>query len=379
MLCGLRFVPGGLVAGVVGHDGVVFFRVVDRDIQFAAGPEAAIHTASLLPFSSVSRARWCAVHHHIVATASPAGRALPNALDNERGDLRLFGCDPREGVWRQIYRGYAHDPLCLPDGGYVVHRGAGLTILDSDGAVRRQVKVGRFNWGAPSLSLSPDGTRVAWCRWHGGDRKPRLDWLAEDRWTQFRTSVHRYCWLDPDTLLYKHGNRVRLLDCCTGTTRAFGASLRRHVQRGTVTGATDLLYRLAELPSDQIFEFYGEIAVVGDDVWISATLTARQGPDRVDGLYRTDRTGTQLHLVATVAAGERIEGFTALPDRSALIDIAVYEQFTIVDRHRAATGPLATFLSDGWTPMPTSHEVAFAQPGLSPRRHLTDAVALSVH
>ena len=74
----------------------------------------------------------------------------------------------------------------------MVHRGAGLTFLGADGSVCREVKVGRVSWGPPSLSLSPDATTVAWRRWRGDASKPRLDAVAEDWSTQFRTSVHRY-------------------------------------------------------------------------------------------------------------------------------------------------------------------------------------------
>jgi hypothetical protein len=104
----------------------VFYRVDHEDLLVTSGPGAEVFRVPLGAFSSVSMLRWCGHRRELFATAAPAGSRAPDVLANDRGDLRLFRCDPRDGVWRQIYRGYAHDPVCLPDGGYVVHRGAGL-------------------------------------------------------------------------------------------------------------------------------------------------------------------------------------------------------------------------------------------------------------
>jgi hypothetical protein len=51
---------------------------------------------------------------------------------------------------------------------------------------------------------------------------------------------------------------------------------------------------------------------------------------------------------------DRVEGFFALPDRSALILVATYEGTTIVDRREMAVGPRSPsswrFLARGWSP-----------------------------
>ncbi|MGC5019087.1 hypothetical protein [Micromonospora sp. DT47] len=283
---------------------------------------------------------------------------MPDLWANFRGDLRLFRCDPRDGVWQQVYRGYAHDPVCLPEGGYVVHRGAGLTLLDGQGAVVREVKIGRFSWGPPSLSVSPAGDTVAWVRWRGDDQRLCVEGVQPGRSAQFRTSVSRYAWLDSQTLIYIHGAHPRLLDIASGTTRRFGTGLRNHVRKG-VAGATAQLQALAELPADQLWEFYDDLQVVGDNVWFSATLTEQRGSRRVDGLFRADVPGSHLNLVATMSPNDRVEGFFALPDRSALILVATYHGTTIVDRSQMAVGPMVEFLASGWFPLLNSNQAEF--------------------
>lgn len=312
----------------------------------------------LQPFSFVSALRWCGHRQELIMTAATAGQRVPDVWANDRGDLRLFRCDPRDGVWQQIYRGYAHDPVCLPAGGYVVHRGAGLTLLHGQGAVVREVKVGRFSWGPPSLSVSPAGDTVAWVRWIGDDQRLCLESVEPGRSTQFRTRAYRYAWLDSQTLVYIHGARPRLLDIASGDTRRFGQGLRNHVRKG-VAGATAQLQALAELPADQLWEFYHDLQVLGDDVWFSATLTEKGGSRRVDGLFQTDPAGTHLNLVAAMSPNDRVEGFFALPDRSALILVATYQGTTIVDHSQMAVGPIAEFLASGWSPLLTSNHAEF--------------------
>ncbi len=72
------------------------------------------------------------------------------------------------------------------------------------------------------------------------------------------------------------------------------------------------------------------------------------------GLFRTDKAGAQTELTMAVDENERIEHFHPLADGSALLNIAIYNSLTIVDRRQAAIGPLASFLSEGWHPVATS-------------------------
>jgi hypothetical protein len=158
-------------------------------------------------------------------------------------------------------------------------------------------------------------------------------------------------------LLYLRGTRSRLLDIASGTTRYLGRSLRDQV-RNDMTDPPAQLDELAALRADQLWEDYRDLQVEGDDVWFTATLAERTGKRRVDGLFRDDRAGGQLNLVAAMPPNDRVEWFTALPDKSALMGIATYNGATIVGRRRMAIGPTAEFMSSGWSPLPTSNQPA---------------------
>jgi hypothetical protein len=208
------------------------------------------------------------------------------------------------------------------------------------------------------LSVGPSGDTVAWIRWKGDNRKLCVEGVEPGRSTQFRTSVCTYAWLNSQTLIYLYGSRPRLIDVASGATRRFGPGLREHVRQG-VTGATDELRALADLPADQLWEFYGDVQVVGDDVWFSATLAEQRGPRRVDGLFRTDHAGSHLTLVATMPANDHISAFFALPDRSVLLRVETYQGVTVVADRLVAVGPLADFLDSGWVPLLESNRAEF--------------------
>jgi hypothetical protein len=188
-----------------------------HQLEVTAGAGSSIWTVSMVGFSMVSALRW-SDQGELVASAVRADGRPPDVRGDHRGDLRLFRCRPGDG-WQQLGRGYAHDPVCLVDGSYAVHRGAGLAFLDDDGTVVREVKVGRFNWGPPSLSVGPTGHDVAWVRWKGSSQKLCVERVTPDRSDQFRPSLYRYAWLDEQTVLYVFGSGLRLLDLETGKTR----------------------------------------------------------------------------------------------------------------------------------------------------------------
>jgi hypothetical protein len=327
----------------------MYFRL-DHDLLVTEAPGAPVHHVPWdSRFSFVSAARWCGHRSEMIVTAVEHGRRTPDVMGNQPGDLALYRYSPLDGVWHQVYGGYSHDPVCLPAGGYVVHRGAGLTFIDDD-AVVRETKVGRFNWGPPSLSVSPDGATVAWIRWNGHDRKLCLEDVTSGQSRQLTTSVYDYAWLDSATLLYRLGTGPRQLDIATGRTRAFGRPLREHINN-RIPGTTPDFAKLAALPADQTWENYGDLAVTANTVWFVASLASRSARERATGLFRTDVTGANVEQVLAVAANELIEHFDALPDRSVVARVAVYEGLTIVDRRITAVGSLAGFLNDGWRHM----------------------------
>jgi hypothetical protein len=198
---------------------VLYRRTGAADIEVTDDPAAAPIAVSL-DFAHVSSLRWCDERRELLASATPVGLSSPSVPRDDRGDRRLFACRPGD-EWRPVGdRGFADDPVATRDA-YVVSRGAGIKVFDGDGRVVHEFKRGRFNWGPPSLSLSRDGSYVAWVRWRGDDRKLCVMDLTDYGVTEFAHSLYRYAWLDDRTVLYLLGGPPQALDVVTGESRRF--------------------------------------------------------------------------------------------------------------------------------------------------------------
>jgi hypothetical protein len=325
----------------------VFLRSTDEGWSFCTGPtDSAVQCPLALPF--VSSVRWWPEGERLLVTGTPEGRRVPDVRPNEKGDLALHEWQPGSGELRLLYRGYAHDPVAV-NGGFAVHRGAGLSFLDGAGKVVREHKVGRFNWGAPSLSASPDGEVVAWIRWRGDDRRLCAESVSGDLSTEFRVSVSRYAWIDDRRLLYYLGSGLRVLDIATG--RHSPLSNQRAAAREA--DVPDAVLDYLRLPRGQfnLNAHLSGLQVAHDRIWFVALFAdwERQLPT-IGGLFSCALDGSGWRMVAPHEPPSKIRGFRVLADGTLSLYFATYNRTRVVDRFERHIGPLATFLDGGWAP-----------------------------
>jgi hypothetical protein len=338
--------------------GMAFAQVGDGELGLCLGPgEPVFTTGWVFPF--VSAVRWCADQGRVLVTATPAGGRPPSMRANDRGELALLAWRPGEDRWQRLYRGYAHDPVCLSGGGYAVHRGAGLTFLDAAGRKTRELKAGRFSWGPPSLSVRPSGDLVAWIRWRGDARRLFLQDATGMASKDLRTSVYQYAWMDDDTIVYYLHAGLRLLDIHSGRSRRLAADV------ATLIGTADLPDRAARyLPlhigtPDVFFTDVDGLQVVAGQLWFTMSLGALDNRyPSYTGLFARSADG-RTRLVTDVAPQESIESFAGLPDGSALLTVARHQGTRITRREQRPAGPLAPFLAQGWRPLPGSGDPEF--------------------
>jgi hypothetical protein len=313
-----------------------FFRGDAQTLTFTTGPGDAEHTFSLDAIGAISSLR--SDDGEILMTAGRADDPPPNPTADRRGDLRLFRARLGETAWEEVYPGYAHDPVRLPDG-YAVHGGAGITVLDDAGNVVHETKIGRFDWGPPSLSVNPAGDRIAWASWRSDERKLTVQRPLDDKPRTFPHSCYGYAWLDDETLVYYLGGPLRLLDVETGKTR-------------------------------QLLKVEGEdakidhVQVVGDRVWFAAFVPGGFFERRRGTLRHVALDGSDEQVVYEVPKAELLRNFVAFPDGSAWIRTERFRRMTIVERPIHTIGPLTQFLQT-WQPLHTSGEPEFAFHALS--------------
>ncbi len=336
----------------------MFFKSDATTLMVTAGPDAPIHAITLTGFAFVSAELWCANNADVLVCATPHGARLPRlgASVNDKGDRRLFRWRPADTTeWQEIYRGYAGDVTCLAPDVYAVHQGAGLTFLHTSGAVIREHKVGRFSWGAPSLSTSPSGSLVALVRWQGDNQKLHVDNVDGSVSRTFHPSIFRYAWIDNRSILYIYGRELRVLDIESGRFRRFGKGVR------------ELMASALGLPkSADVATNVGELSVVADRVWFSGTLTDLRSKEWVAGIFSADLHGhaARSELLASGNAGpeglyELVEDFAVTDDLSIVASFGGYEKGRQCSQQVRTHGALAQFLSEGWWPLRTRHEPDF--------------------
>lgn len=336
----------------------MFLRSGVESMSMTAGPSSPLIDVPFEGFASVSGVRWVPETEELLATAVPAGAQQPDLSINDRGDFRLYRFRVASREWSCVYPGYAHDPVFSPAFGYAVHSGRGVVVIDDTGHVRRDVRVGRFNWGWPALSVSPDGDRIVWCRWKGDDPKPQV--LGTDgELLELRSTVSRYAWYDNDTWLFHRGMGLRLLDLTTGKESPFGKSLRA----GLVDSPSlpDEHRDLMLLRPSQVHEFFGQILVKGEEIWVEMSV-CEQAPmaraRRFDGIVRCDRQVRQPEVLVHHGRNERCGGFDTVGG-SIVYRVHTLQDLRIVDGRTEYRGPLVPFLSEGWFPAITSATPSF--------------------
>src|SRR6476469_8770570 len=95
------------------------------------------------------------------------------------------------------------------------------SIEPSGGDYREHFRLGRFTWGPPSVSVSPEGSRIACVKWKGDNRHLCVCSLQSGEGTVYPLSCYSYSWLDDGAICYSLASGLKILDVTTGQTSLF--------------------------------------------------------------------------------------------------------------------------------------------------------------
>jgi hypothetical protein len=174
-------------------------------------------------FSYVSGLALSPSARYVALTAVPAGRRTPSLNDNFPGEIGLFVSELSGGEWRVVHPGYAHDPAWFPDEqrlAFATNLGVGVAGLDGSGA-REFKSGGRFNWGPPSVSVSPDGSHLGFVRWKGDDRHLATCDLRSGEVTVHSHTCFAYTWMPDGSIVFERGDRLHRLEISGGRATPF--------------------------------------------------------------------------------------------------------------------------------------------------------------
>jgi len=208
-----------------------------------------------------------------------------------RGDLRLLVCETGDAKWHVLGRGFALDPAWFPDSRRIAFSTkSGPAIAEVPTGRVASVKVGRFGWGPPSISVNPSGSRVAFVKWRSDSRMLGTWDIGADAVQTFAISCHSYTWWDDDKILFQLNGPPRLLDLISGKPTTF-ARLEQLLEAMRPAGEA----KLAHLPQNAPhwdpttgIGWHARLVAHEDRVYADLAVGGR-GTERGAGLFSLSR------------------------------------------------------------------------------------------
>lgn len=314
--------------------------------------EGGAWAADLSPFAGVAAVRLAPDGRRLAVTGTLEGDSLPSVRGAERGRQGLFLVQLDGTPPRRLRQGWASDPAWFPDASRLAfYSGKGLASVAADGSDEREhLRLGRFSWGPPSVSVSPGGSRLACVRWKGDDRHIATAHLPSGEARVQRPSCHHYAWFDEKTIAYDLGAGIRLLDVDSGRTSAWLESVAALAARAPAVLDLAPGLRPAVAGAPDTFSRVSQAQRAGDRVFFSAWVAS--GAARFDAILSLTPQGRDPALHLATDRG-RVTSYALL--RGGRLVCAHVE--TADDRLRLSTsvewaGEGAADVPSGWLPLP---------------------------
>lgn len=329
-------VPGGLMRRRIPAGGPLAVEVRDGG-----------RTASFRhPFTQVYALRWAPRTGTVLLCGTTQTDAVASEQELGRGARRLYRGDLDLQGWVEVGHEWYDDPVELADGVLAAATQNGLRFLGPDGEALRNQMNGRFSWGAPGLSSSPAGTRLAYVRWRGDDQRLCVTTLDGSIAREHALSVFRYCWWDEDTIASYLGAELVLLDVPSGRTRP--------AWDGLLASPSDAALEAVLGPvRDRAGQVWlGELLAHDERLWVSAWVLS--GGDDPVGLASVvvslDRQG-HARLEVELEPDAAVEDLDVLPGGAVALRLARHRGIEVVERVEQVVGPEPDWWAQGWRPL----------------------------
>lgn len=327
----------------------MYYKIEENQLILKQAPSAVELFVPIDIFQFISSIVYNKEDNYIFITGVKKGDQLPNLKNNLRGDLRLYRWEMTEGGWRQVCDSYAHDPVPVPGTKDIAfYSGNGLCIINEVGNLKIKYKMGRFNWGPPSLSISPDGTKIAMIKWRGDNRKLFVYNIPYHTGMLYKISCYRYCWYDDNSILYHLAHSLKLLLLESGKSQIFLGEIFKPCSRERIE-----YNNFHNLVPDNIHikHIYDDVKVINDRVYfvLTALGTRKETYDfKLHGLFSINKDKKELKLEYLCERGEKIAGFDIDNDGSIALIIESYQDCLVIGRKRVVVGNKESLLYQGW-------------------------------
>jgi hypothetical protein len=333
----------------------MYYAISTGHINLKQSPVSVEIPVSIEDFGFISAVSYCASDESLLLTGVLRGDELPSLKRNARGKQGLFRWRLNNRKWTRIYDGYSHDPVPIPGSRNIAfHCGNGLAIVDENGSPIARHKLGTFNWGAPSLSASPGGSKIALIKWKGDKQRLFVYTVDKRVGDLYRPSCYRYCWYDESHVLYHIAHSMKLLSLETGESRVFFKGVTRFPPDRFECACGNLCSLVASKAKTEYS--FGDLKAKADKVYFVMTVLGseeRLYDVRYHGLFSLDRDETRLKLEHLCDQNESIRNFDVDDDETIVMRLECYENQKVVARRRVVIGQSESLLNQGWDIMPS--------------------------
>lgn len=299
------------------------------------------------PFAEVYALRWAPRTGRALLCGSTTTDPVSSQQEMGRGTRRLYAGDLDLQAWIEVGHEWYDDPVELADGVLAAATQNGVRFLSPDGTALRNQMTGRFSWGAPGLSASPQGSRLAYVRWRGDDQQLCVTTVDGSLIRQYPVSCFRYTWWDEDTLAYSLNSELMLLEVTTGQIRPAWKGLLQ----SPVDAALDAV--LGPLRAVAPTCLLGEMTSWQDRLWVSVwVLDPGQEPAGLASVVVSlDRAGG-ARLEAEFEPAVAVQDLEVAPGGQLALRVARHQGLEVVECTEQILGAQPEWWVQGWRALP---------------------------
>lgn len=330
----------------------MYFQFKDKKLIYRDTPNSIEKSLDLSIFDFVSGFRISKETQQIFLTGVLSGKKTPSLSENSKGNMQLFKVKDNGEGWENITSSYAHDPAPINKTNYIVfHNGRGVSVVDHSGSLIFESKSGRFNWGAPSVSSSPNGTRISYVKWEGDNQKLICGTLNSRSMERYKPSLFRYSWFNDDTIVFSGVGKLKLLDLNTGKSKVFINDLAKEVKNCSVfdsnnqefqeflTNNEDRLYSFSTIQTTTNYLFFVCQIIPYPPSYEAKTYY---------GLFSISKDKKTIRLIRSFDKGTAVSDFEV--DNKGNIQLFLEHRKGIKDISASTLvlGPDSEYLNNGW-------------------------------
>jgi hypothetical protein len=285
----------------------------------------------------------------VLLTGVRTGKRPPSLETNFKGELELYKARLDIEQWERINKGYAYDAHAIKNKLMIAfHHGNGITVIDNLGNILYKFKSGKFNWGSPSVSTSPDGNKIAFIKWKGDHKKICVINLADKTLQQYKPNCFSYSWFDENHIIYELCGLIKILDINTEETKLFTNSLMKF--NDSIIKSTELTSILKN--NSIIHSYFDNIKCIDNTIYFTCYVSSPDGDpscNKYHGIFRTNKTKQYLEEIQSFPQGVFWGRVKFGVDSCGNIVANVIQKIKDSNTQLKVTiGPDAEFLKDGW-------------------------------